>query len=117
MAEAKVASDQLLATVEELERADQIVAGQMGAVVLEGMRRGAAVISDICDEYLRLRQTQSLDEMNPKVARMGLDASMGMLKLGGRFMSEAFQRRRDDSVTVLLEELRVARSVREEKSD
>ncbi len=81
-------------------------AEHMGESLLYGMGKGLTVIADVCDEYLRLRQYQTLEEMNPKIARMAIDASMGVTRLGARVMEEAFRRRRNDTVGKLLEQLR-----------
>ena len=53
-------------------------------------------------------QSQSLEEMNPKIARLAVDAGMGVTRLGTRVMEEAFRRRQNDTVGQLLEKLRVS---------
>lgn len=97
-------------------------AEHMGQALLYGMARGLTVGADVCDEYMRMRTgsdgrpPRGLDELDPKVARMAIDVGMAMTRLGSKVMEEAFQRRRDDTVGKLLEQLRVTEGEKKEGS-
>lgn len=81
-----------------------------GELLLQGMQHGLMVGEDICQSYLELRRTRSFEEMDVKLIRLASDTAGWLTRLGSKVMTEVFQRRRDDTVGKLLEQLRVAES-------